>query len=93
VSFLKRSKQNLLIKSNQKVVPHTQDFCPNLLTTICAILDIKIENKGVEFDADNFSYYIFGINFNRDDDDLIVIDQVSTIKSLINRPRYWFTEE
>ena len=93
LSFLKRSKQNLLIKSKRSPVQHSLEFCQNLYTTLIAILNIDGPVGSIEFNDENFKYYIYGINFNRDDDDLIIIDQVSTIKSLINRPSYYFTHK
>jgi hypothetical protein len=40
------------------------------------------------FDEKLLVSYINNINFDRDDADLIVIDQVISIRSIINRPAF-----
>jgi len=54
-------------------------------------LHLPDDSRFAYLDDFQLQQYLDGINYNRDDTDLIVIDQLSAIKSMINRPSYKLT--
>lgn len=94
-AFLKQSKQNLLVKSDLE--SHNQDLydiSKNLFKVLCAILGLYINQKGTNYLDDKLLVtYLDTINFHRDDPDLVLIDQLATIKSLVNRKSFTMTQK
>ena len=95
LSFLQKSKQNLLIASDLESFKTEQDdVSKNLFKIICAILNLQVNQRGHNYLDDKLLYtYLDAINFNRDDQELVLIDQLATIKSLINRKTYSLTDK
>jgi hypothetical protein len=53
----------------------------------------NINQRGHNFLDDKILYtYLDSINYNRDDPDLIYVEQLASIKSLINRKTYSLTD-
>lgn len=93
-AFLEKSKQNLLVKSDlEQYRSDSDDIVKNLFKVCCAILNLRSAPSGVAYlDEKLLQTYLDGINFHRDDPELVLIDQLATIKSLINRRAYNLTE-
>jgi len=69
------------------------DVTKNLFKICCAIVNLQVNQRGQNFLDDKLLYtYLDAINFNRDDEELIYIDQLACIKSLINRKAYSLTD-
>lgn len=92
---MRQSKQNLLVKSDLEA--HNQDLydiSKNLFKVLCAILGLYINHKGTNYMDDKLLItYLDTINFHRDDPDLVLIDQLATIKSLVNRKSFTLTNK
>lgn len=93
-AFLEKSKQNLLVKSDlEQYRSDSDDIVKNLFKVCCAILNLRSAPSGVGYlDEKLLQTYLDGINFHRDDPELVLIDQLATIKSLINRRAYNLSE-
>lgn len=94
-AFLEKSKQNLLVKSDlEKFTNDQDDIVKNLFKICCAILNMSVQQRGSNFLDDKLlQTYLDGINYHRDDPELVLIDQLATIKSLINRKSYSLTDK
>lgn len=94
-TFLDQQKQNLLISSDLETFKSEQDdVSRNLFKIICAIMNQNINQRGHNFLDDKILYtYLDSINYNRDDPDLIYVEQLASIKSLINRKTYSLTDQ
>jgi hypothetical protein len=94
-AFLERSKQNLLIASDLESFKSEQDdISKNLFKICCAILNLNVQQRGHNYLDDKLLYtYLDAINYNRDDPELILIDQLASIKSLINRKTYSLSDK
>jgi hypothetical protein len=69
------------------------DISKNLFKVLCAILGLHINTKGQNYLDDKLLVtYLDTINFHRDDPDLVLIDQLATIKSLVNRKSFTMTQ-
>lgn len=93
-AFLEKSKQNLLVQSDlEKIRGDQEDIVKNLFKICCAILNMSVNQRGSNFlDEKLLQTYLDGINFHRDDEELVLIDQLATIKSLVNRKSYSLTD-
>ena len=89
-TFLKGSNKNIIIKSEDIENKNGQDICTNLFVLLCTIqnYEVPLEYNLPVLDEKLLVSYINNINFDRDDADLIVIDQVISIRSIINRPAF-----
>lgn len=89
-NFLEKSNKNLIIKSEDYLQnENSQDICRNLFTFVCTILNYDpLDSNLPQFDEKLLNSYINNINYDRDDPDLIVIDQVIAMRSIINRPAF-----
>jgi hypothetical protein len=92
---MKKSKQNMVIQSDLESFKSEQDdVTKNLFKICCAIVNLQVNQRGQNFLDDKLLYtYLDAINFNRDDEELIYIDQLACIKSLINRKAYSLTDK
>lgn len=92
-AFLKQSKQNLLVKSDlESNNQDLYDISKNLFKVLCAILGLHINQVASAYLDDKLlNTYLDTINFHRDDPDLVLIDQLATIKSLVNRKSFTMT--
>lgn len=93
-AFMDKSKQNVLIQSDlEQFRGESEDIQKNLFMVTCAILNLQVNQKGQNFLEDSLlNTYLDSINHARDDLDLILINQLATIKNLIIRPTYSLTE-
>lgn len=93
-AFLEKSKQNLLVKSDLEAYrTDADDVTKNLFKVCCAILNMQVNQRGSPIlDESLLKTYLEGINFHRDDPELVLIDQLATVKSLINRKAYTLTD-
>lgn len=93
-AFLEKSKQNLLVKSDLEQFRGDQDdIVKNLFKVCCAVLNMSVNQRGSNYlDEKLLVTYLDGINYHRDDPELVLIDQLATIKSLINRKAYSLTD-
>ena len=84
----------MLVKSDlEQYRSDSEDIVKNLFKVCCAILNLRSAPSGVSYlDEKLLQTYLEGINFHRDDPELVLIDQLATIKSLINRRAYNLTE-
>lgn len=58
------------------------------------MLGLYINQKGNNYLDDKLLItYLDTINFHRDDPDLVLIDQLATIKSLVNRKSFSMTDK
>lgn len=91
-AFIEKSKQNILVKSELEQFKGEQEDIPkNLFKITCAILNLQVNQRGTTtnyLDEDLLKTYLESINHSRDEHDLILINQLATIKNLINRPTY-----
>jgi len=87
---LKGSNKNIIIKSDNIENQNSQDTCTNLFLLLCAVQNYEVPHEYdlPVFDEKLLVSCINNINFDRDDADLIVIDQVISIRSIINRPAF-----
>lgn len=92
---MEKSKQNLLVKSDLEVARGDQeDIVKNLFKICCAILNMSVSQRSSNIlDQKLLQTYLDGINYQRDDPELVLIDQLATIKSLINRKAYGLTDK
>jgi hypothetical protein len=93
-AFLEKSKQNLLVKSDlEQFRGDQEDIVKNLFKICCAILNMSVNQRNSNFlDEKLLQTYLDGINYHRDDPELVLIDQLATIKSLVNRKSYSLTD-
>lgn len=92
-SFIKQSKDNLVIKSEKMNWVESEDIQQNLFKVCCAILNHKVQQRGHNFLDDKLLYtYLDGVNLEKIDKDVLMIDQVSAIKSIINRKCFSLTD-
>jgi len=84
---LKGSNKNIIIKSDNIENQNSQDTCTNLFLLLCAVQNYEVPHEYdlPVFDEKLLVSCINNINFDRDDADLIVIDQVISIRSIIKR--------
>lgn len=94
-AFLEKSKQNLLVKSDlEQFRGDQEDIVKNLFKICCAILNMSVGQRSSNtLDNKLLQTYLDGINYHRDDPELVLIDQLATIKSLINRKSYGLTDK
>lgn len=94
-NYLDQQKQNLLISSDLETFKSEQDdVSRNLFKIICAIMKQNVNQRGHNFLDDKILYtYLDSINYDRDETDLIYVDQLAAIKSLINRKTYSLTDQ
>lgn len=90
-----KSKQNILVKSDlEQFKGDHDDISKNLFKITCAILNLSVNQRGHNFLEENLlNTYLDSINHSRDDHDLILINQLATIKNLINRPTYSLSDK
>lgn len=70
------------------------DISKNLFKVLCAMLGLYINQRGTNYMDDKLLVtYLDTINFHRDDPDLVLIDQLATIKSLVNRKSFALTDK
>ena len=92
-AFLQNSKQNIIIKSDLEQQQEVQDDIQrNLFQVCCAISGLQTSQKTQNLLDDKLLLcYLDSINFHRDDQDLVLIDQLSVVKSIINRKQFALT--
>lgn len=87
IQFLEQSKQNIVVDQREK-----EYISKNLFLIFCAICRIPFRNRsGTLFEDRLFTSYLDEIVFGKERH-LLYIDQLSIIKSLINRPVYALNE-
>lgn len=87
IQFLRQSKQNIAVDPRDK-----EYISKNLFLVFCAICRVPFRNRsGVLFEDRLFTSYLDEITFGKERH-LFYIDQLSIIKSLINRPVYALSE-
>lgn len=69
-----------------------EDIIKNLFKVCCGINNIKIKQRGHNILDDKLlQSYVGSICFDRSDPDDIIMDQLNTIKALINRKSFSLT--
>merc|ERR1712046_136763 len=89
-NFMDKSKQNILIKSDlEQYRTEYDDIQKNLFKVVCAILNLQVNQRDYNYmEPYTLNTYLDAIKHVRDDQDLVLINQLATIKNLINRPVY-----
>ena len=89
------SKQNIRVESDLEKFNGCLDvISKNLFKIICVILSLPFNQQGhALLEDDILNTYLDSINHYRDDHDVILINQLATIKNLINRPSYTLTDK
>jgi len=73
--FLRQTKQNLLIKSDLESYPEQEDIIKNLFNIICSILNLQLNQRSYNYLDERLVFkQLDQIVFDRDDQDLVLID-------------------
>ena len=69
------------------------DVIKNLFKVCCGILNINLRQRGLNQVRDDLlQSYLDSINFEIQDNDLLLLNQLTTIKRLVNRPSFSINE-
>jgi|TARA_B110000305_G_C19329028_1_gene582976 hypothetical protein len=69
------------------------DAVKNLFKVLCGVMNMRLKQRGFNpMDEKILRSYLDAINHNILDDDLILLNQLATIKSLSNRKAFSVTE-
>ena len=81
-----RQQRNNLIVGNSRKSKDNEEILKNLFKVCCSIMNLKpIQKSYKPMDQKILSSYLDYLNLQKPDEDVIVLDQLATIKSLINR--------
>jgi hypothetical protein len=70
------------------------DAVKNLFKILCGVMNMRLKQRGFnQMDDKILKSYLDGINHSILDDDLILLNQLATIKSLANRKAFSVTEK
>lgn len=89
--MLRQQRNNLLLTSQSGSVmsEETDEITQNLFKVLCAIMNLKPANRAYQqLDQNLLNSYLSYIDLNKDDQDILILEQLATIKSLINRQPY-----
>jgi len=89
-ALLRKHKPSLMVYSQSgEYSGESEDIIKNLFKICCGILNLKLKQRGHnQLDTKLLYSYIDAINFDHPNPDFIVMDQLNTIKSLINRKAF-----
>lgn len=67
----------------------SEDVVKNLFKILCGVMNMRLSQRGINpLDEKILTSYMDAINFNIQDNDLIVLNQMASIKSLTNRKAF-----
>lgn len=91
--LLEENKKNLMVYSKSGLYSgESEDIIKNLFKICCGIQNFKLKQRGHNpLDDKLLKSYVGAINFNHKNPNFILMDQVNTIKALINRKAYFLT--
>lgn len=70
------------------------DFVKNLFKMLCGIEDMRLKQRGHNAMPDGFlRQYLNGINLNMMDNDLILLNQLATLKNVSNRKAFSLSDQ
>ena len=71
----------------------TDEITQNLFRVLCAIMNLKAANKAYQqLDQNLVNSYLGYIDLNKADQDILLLEPLATIKSLINRQPFSFND-
>lgn len=91
--LLEENKINLMVYSQSGLYSgESEDIIKNLFKICCGIQNFKLKQRGHNpLDDKLLKSYVGAINFSHKNPNFILMDQVNTIKALINRKAYFLT--
>lgn len=99
------STENVKLQRQKFVLPlrneiqhfdeHTkEDVLKNLFKILCGIMNMSLKQRGINIiDTQILKQYLDSINFNIQDNDLVLLNQMATIKGLANRKAFSLTDQ
>ena len=96
-AYLRQQRPNLLFRylneHTKMLVPETDDSMKNLLKVCCSIMNLRPIQRGQnQMDPKLLNNYMQKIDLNASDKDVLVLEQFSIIKSLINRHSFYLNQ-
>ena len=85
----------MVVKNDLKYISgeSTDEIVKNLFKVLCGCMGMPLKQRGHNMMSDKMLFkFLDTINFDVLDDDLIILNQLSTIKSLSNRPAFSMTD-
>ena len=74
--------------------PSSEDLTKNLFKIFCGIFNMRLRQRGINQLEDKLLIsYLDAINFDIHDNDLILLNQMATIKSLVNRKSFSISDK
>ena len=69
--------------------PSSEDLTKNLFKIFCGIFNLRLRQRGINQLEDKLlNSYLDAVNFKIEDNDIILLNQMATIKSLVNRKSF-----
>jgi hypothetical protein len=89
--MLSQQRHNLLLgnASGNVLCQETEEITQNLFKLLCSIMNLKPANRAAnQLDKNLLGSYLGYIDLNKEDQDILILEQLATVKSLINRQPY-----
>jgi len=89
-NLLRENQHNLMIFSKSgEYTGESEDIIKNFFKFCCAIQNFKLKMRGHnQLDDKLMRSYVGAINYTHENADFVVMDQINTLKSLVNRKAY-----
>jgi hypothetical protein len=72
----------------------SDDICKNLFKVLCGMMNYKLVQRGLNpLDDKTLKSFLDTINFDILDGDLILLNQMATIKRLVNRKAFSLSKD
>lgn len=93
-SLILQYKENFMVFSKSGVYTgESEDIIKNLFKVLCAIMGFKLQQRGHnQLSGQLLRTYGEAIKFIKEEPDFTTMDQIHTIKNLINRKAFTLTE-
>jgi len=96
-AYLRQQRPNLFFRylneHTKMLVPETDDSMKNLLKVCCSIMNLRPIQRGQnQLDPKLLNNYMQKIDLNVSDKDVLVLEQFSILKSLINRHSFYLNQ-